>query len=142
MVTGRIIWYAVWTNADVTAPRKYFRGAVCINRSGGRRAHTITKYAKQKRGANGSRARRSPLLLCGIWEVMKILKYPYGKGRSRTRPTSCCVLPLGRVIGPDIPRVESDAQCESCRLARHGFLCRFSDGTCLRTSMPKKKGEE
>ena len=120
MVTGRIIWYAVWTNADVTAPRKYFRGAVCINRSGGRRAHTITKYAKQKRGANGSRARRSPLLLCGIWEVMKILKYPYGKGRSRTRPTSCCILPLGRVIGPDIPRVESDAQCESCRLARHG----------------------
>ncbi|KUE74841.1 hypothetical protein ASJ35_17130 [Ruthenibacterium lactatiformans] len=73
---------------------------------------------------------------------MKILKYPYGKGRSRTRPTSCCVLPLGRVIGPDIPRVESEPQCESCRLARHGFLCRFSDGTCLRTNMPKKKGEE
>ena len=67
---------------------------------------------------------------------MKILKYPYGKGRSRTRPTSCCILPLGRVIGPDIPRVESDAQCESCRLARHGFLCRF------RWDMPENKYAE
>ena len=126
MVTGRNIWYAVWTNADVTAPRKYFRGAVCINRSGGRRAHTITKYAKQKRGAIGRRARRSPLF-CVKREVMKILKYPYGKGRSRTRPTSCCILPLGRVIGPDIPRVESEPQCESCRLARHCALPGFVD---------------
>ena len=100
----------------------------------------MTKYAKQKRGAIGSRAKCSPLF-CVKREV-KIMKYPYGKGRSRTRPTSCCILPLGRVIGPDIPRVESEPQCESCRLARHGFLCRFSDGTCLRTNMPKKKGEQ
>ena len=54
MVTGRIIRYAVWTNADVTAPRKYFRGAVCINRSGGRRAHTITKYTKKSGGQSAA----------------------------------------------------------------------------------------
>ena len=57
-------------NADVTAPRKYFRGAVCINRPGGRRAHTITKYTKKSGGAIGGRARYSPLFF-----VRQVISY-------------------------------------------------------------------
>ena len=52
-------------NADVTAPRKYFRGAVCINRPGGKEGTHNYKIHKEKRGAIGGRARYSPLFSLG-----------------------------------------------------------------------------
>lgn len=30
---------------------------------------------------------------------------------------------------------ERGALCEGCRYPNHGFLCWFSDGTCLKTEM-------
>lgn len=30
---------------------------------------------------------------------------------------------------------EREALCEGCPCPNHGFLCRFSDGTCLKTEM-------
>lgn len=60
----------------------------------------------------------------------------------RNLPQDGRIPPSQMLDVPDIPTVSIGRRCHACQIPRHGFLCSFSDGTCLKYNTPETKEKE